>query len=368
MENNPNPEPQNNPNLSGTTEQHVQPVQTVQPTAPASITPQSTDGKNKLKLFVSLGIGFIILIAIGVAAFLLLKPLTPEQMYYGALQSNVSLSTDSKLAVSIETKSNTTTLSATSVGKPGAEHADATKMNIKTSSDTMYGKISLDVDAIIIGHGDSQKTYSKYNSMTSSDSDLNDVLKDSFSKDWYYTVGDEEKSESNPSANSLDILGLFAPMLAFDKKDADIYVSEAKKAQVFKIGKEAIDATFKGQKVKELSATVNKDTYSKFINDINKVLSSKGKDSLDASKEDIETIFGDNDNIDANIYIIDGDIVGIDMTNDMTKYGSDDVTDTEKTDITVSIDYDTSTTIKAPEGAKLTTPSETESESENSEL
>lgn len=325
------------------------------PGAPVSPQPSSTPGASKspLKLIAILSAALVLIVAAGVAAFVFLKPLTPEEAYYQALKNNISLPSDSKIAVSVEAKSGDTEISATGVGTPGAKGVDGSKGTVKgVSIDTPYGKVKLDMDVMYIGSGDSRKNYSKITSMSSTDKMLNDQLKDSTNKKWQLTTG-EDDTDSKDANDAGDFLNTISPNLSLNSKDATTYVDEAKKAQIFKIGKEAVDATFKDQKVKEIGITVSKDAYGKFLANVNNALSDEGKKQVGKTVVNLDKIFGKNNEVSARVYIKGGKILGLKTNLDLPQFGSDDSTKTDSYEVIGSIEYNTSLKIEAPKDSEV---------------
>lgn len=325
------------------------------PGAPVAPQPSSTPGASKspLKLIAILSAALVLVVAAGVAAFVFLKPLTPEEAYYRALKNNISQASDSKVAFTVDAKSDSTEISLTSVGTPGAKDPDGSKGSVKGAQmETPYGKIKLDMNVIYIGSGDSRKFYSKITSASSTDKMLNDYIKDSKNEKWQLTTGEDDTDSKDTNDASGSLIAI-VPNLSLSSKDASLYIDEAKKAQIFKIGKEAVDATFKDQKVKEIGVTVSKDAYGKFLANVNNVLSDEGKKQVSKTVADLDKIFGKSNEVSTRVYINDGKISGIKATLDLPQFGSDNSTKTDSYEVVGFTEYNTSLKIEAPKDSDV---------------
>lgn len=325
------------------------------PVAPQPVTPETPGNKNTFKLIAIISAIVAIVAAVGVAAFLLLKPLTPEDVYYQALKNNVSQKSDSKVAITMDATTGSLEINAVAVGTPGAEHADASKGYVKdVEITTPYGPIKISMDLIEVRDGDSRKSYTKTTSMSSSEKMLNDQIKDYKDDKWKLETKDSSEDKNQETSSVSSLTSVLVPHLSLSSKDASIYIDEVKKAQIFKIGKEAVDATFKDQKVKEIGVTVTKDSYGKFLTEANKTLSEETKKQLNTNPDDIDKIFGDNDELSARVYIKDGTIIGFKANAQLPKYGADNESDTEDYNIVISIEYNSTLKIEAPEDSEIT--------------
>lgn len=329
------------------------------PVAPSPVNPSPAKTSSKKSLKSLLWVVIVLMACAGavLAAFLLLKPQTPQQLYESSFENSIYSDSKKQAYISFDIKSDNMTLEGEATGNvSGSEGSMQSNILIQSSSQGV--PLSMDVD-MRVPSAKEKKVYMKYNKVSSSDPTYGPYISslfDSISGKWIQTSNDDttdtasDFSKDGPTA-VFDIAGLYVPLTSLNAKDKTTYLNGIHKYHLFTVGDDVKETTFKGVSAREIKVTIDKDALKQFDKDMASSLS-KDADYQSMSTKYINDFFGDKQTFTANVYLhpdqekITGIAYDVNFAQEMTDTTFDVSTKSIKTSLL--IDYNRKLVVEVP--------------------